>query len=1108
MARLWTCGFEMQSVTAGIEWSVSSGTATVGAPTISTGIKRRGTASLRCNPTAGNQYIEMQIDGGTVKRTLHRFYLYVATRPDVDVTIYGIGQSGYFPGACRLKADGTLTLRDGFTSTDLGTPSAPLETGRWYRVELDYTDIAGTAGSVTGAFKGYLDGALFADTLCSNINGWSRVRVGPQTPAATCDVYIDDVAVNDDTGTAQSGLPGAGCVVHMYPDGAGDSNLWDVAVGGTAGQANNWTRVNQRTPDDSTSYNQTASTGTTAIDDFALEPSISAGIGAADRINVVQVGGRISSDATTAASIVYRLKSQTGGAVAESGSVSTNVTTWQTNNASTPRYQRLTSYADPQDGTAWTAAKLGNAQVGYRANVSQTTIRRVSGVWLVVDFVPRYDLGAAVTVDDAFALVYDQPAIPTFSLKDDFNDNTVDSAKWPNSYGYHVEAGGRAQVGVDENYNAYSSAKQYRLAGSKVIVQPFPPAMPDGATESWMQLLILSTTAGIDLGWSIEIRTGELSAFNRTGYWDPEAPYWPFDPVNHAWLKIEEADGTVTWSTSPDGHTWTVQRSIITPDWVITGNELEIQMIGHRADGVANYSEWDNFNTLPVNTVELGAAASKHTAREVVRRKRLALGTSAQTATARALVARKATGLAPATAPDGAHALTARKATGLGAAADRTSALAPNPRRLVAAGSGQSASAGYAHTPVKSADTGNAARTSDLADSVSASKRSVPGVSGVANAGHPVRAVRNLGTGLARGTSSAHPVFPVKSDATAGPVAVDQASPVSVLKSASLGAAASGGVSQGLVASHRYRAAPAAVQALGGALAGQKRTSTGHVTAHDGAHDLQVTSSDTLSAGLTTDGGHEVTPSKHDPRSTPAADVETARSLFPAKTLRLATAHETASVRPPAGRRKTFLLGLAAATQSGAGVGATKLGRLGSGQPVETAHALSAAKLKHLGRSTQVGRVWSLDNQRAVVLGSASTADTPPPLSALKTRNLATCAAADSAAAVAFSKLRPVDRAAVAVGGHVMTPVKRVPLGVAREADESGAARLSQLNRMLNPAEVGDHANPVNVYKQRPADRLVPGWTEPGLTPGTSASRLRAQSTRPGLSAGHTTGGS
>ncbi|MFD8254678.1 hypothetical protein, partial [Streptomyces werraensis] len=662
MARLWTCGFELQSATAGVEVAVVNGT-----PTISTTVRRAGAAALRCNPTAGTQYVEHQIDAGTVKRTTHRFYLRIGALPSADCNIYGIGQSGYFPGLVRLTTTGALTLRDGFTSVNLGSPTVPLETGRWYRVELDYTDVAGTAGAVTGAFKGYLDGVLFADTLCSNINGWSRIRAGVQS-AATADIYIDDIAVNDTTGSVQNGLPGPGSVVHLRPDSAGDAAGWTTTVGGTA----NWQRVSEVTPNDATTYNSTTATGTTAVDDFNLASAASAGINSGDTIKLVQVGGRIGSTATTAASLVYRIKGQAGGTVTESASVSVAVNGWATHKAAAPFPYQLTSYTNPQTGAAWTAASLDTAQIGYRANVSQTTARRVSTLWALVEFQPVTTTALGVASETTAAQpVTGLAGVPIGALSDGFDDGVVDPVKWPDSYlaGGYGEVGGRARVACTTDYNAFASDTAYRLRESSAHVRMWPPAAGGAAAEAWAQLLIQTLTLGTDVIFEVSAVSGSLVMASRVGYADPGLVSIPYDPVAHAWLRIRETGGQLLWDTSPDGVTWTNRRTTASPAWV-GDTTLQVQLIAHRDGGVADYAEFDSFNIVPGGGSEaaLNPAAETGSAQTLAGAKRQTLGVAAETSIAQAPGRARARAVTAAAHAEAGQALAGVKRLSLGTA--------------------------------------------------------------------------------------------------------------------------------------------------------------------------------------------------------------------------------------------------------------------------------------------------------------------------------------------------------------------------------------------------------------------------------------------------------
>lgn len=1111
MARLWTCGFESQSAT--LELGVNSGTIAGGVtPDISTTVHRRGTASLRVHPTANTSYVEHQLTSGVVNRTFHRFYVRVDTLPGADTNIYSIGQAGYFPCSVRLTTTGTLVIRDTQASTTLAGASGALTLGRWYRVEVDYTDVAGAIAAGVSAVKAYVDGALFCDALCSNINGFSRVRMGVNGVATTCDLFMDDIAVNDTAGSVQNGLPGPGCVAHLLPNAAGDNALFETAVGGTAGQANNWTRVAERTPDDSTSYNQTSASGTTTIDDFNLDSAASAGIGSADLITCVQVGGRVSSDAITAANLVYRLKSQAAGTVAESASFPVNNTgtagAWSAHRGQSPRPYQLTSYTDPQDGSAWTAAKLDGAQVGYRSSVSQTTIRRVTSVWALVDFVPRFALGVATEPNTAQALGYTQSAFPVKTLVDNFDDNVVNTTLWPNSFGNYSETGGKAHVAVDTGYNAYSSAKAYRLQNSQITFQVFPPTIPDGATEAWAQVLIKSNVEGTDLGFEVGIGAGNVVCFNRTGYFDPEAAYLTYNATAHAWMRIKETGGQVFFDTSPDGHTWTNRRTITSPAWVDDG-DLEVQMIAHRADGTNNFVDYDNVNVLPVYLTSIGAAAGTTTGRAFTKvTKSRSLGLAAGTTTAHALlvVKRRSIGLASNTAT--ARGVTPRKTEGLGAAASGVSAMALKALRRIPLLPGSVTNSGHGLDPNKSRTLGNAARTADQASPLTADKRAPVGPAAQVVTGHAVRVLRVIGIGSATQASSAHEVSPAKSGGVASAASSEYANPVSVRKTRVIGAAATETTTEGLRAYRRYSVAPGASQAAGWPLVARSGAHLGAASTAATAHAVDFLRTRALDAAASTTAGHAVTPTKSDPRSTPAQAFDTAHQVTPRKRLTLGTASTDDAARPPAGSVKLLRLGPAATLQSGSGIEGFKRFLLDPAQTRTNGSAQTADKLARIGAAQTADPARSVVWKRRFTLGSTQVDATGHAVTPDKTRHLVNGAVATTTQGVAVRKTRSVGRGVVLVSGLDVRASKRMILGVASETSGAHGIELAVLNRLAGVAREFYYAHPLVASKQRPADQLTPGITGPGLTPSTSGPGLTTSTSGPTLTAYTTSGGS
>ncbi|WP_416476920.1 hypothetical protein [Streptomyces sp. LKA04] len=190
------------------------------------------------------------------------------------------------------------------------------------------------------------------------------------------------------------------------------------------------------------------------------------------------------------------------------------------------------------------------------------------------------------------------PAIAT--LVDDFDDNTVNGSIWTASYGTYSETGGRARVACAADYSAYSSAAAYTLAGSSIYVRIYPPAAGGAATTAYGQLSLLSTTAGTELGAQVNAVSGKLRCQSNVDYWDAAAVEVTYDSTAHAYVRISEAGGTVTWATSPDGSTWTTRRTLATPAWVTAATTVQVRLEAHRDSGVADVAEFDNVNTVPV----------------------------------------------------------------------------------------------------------------------------------------------------------------------------------------------------------------------------------------------------------------------------------------------------------------------------------------------------------------------------------------------------------------------------------------------------------------------------------------------------------------------------
>lgn len=374
MARLLTTGFELNSTTTNVEWDVYN------LSTISSTIFRSGAYALRINAAATTPYWRAQLRSADSSTALFyaRFYLYITSLPSVTAQIMRVtNASNVQQGVIRLTTAGKLQLMNG-SVVQVGSDSSTLSNNTWYCVEMYYNP-------GTGATDARLDGVSFASGT-GTTGSWSRILLGIPTGSLNCDLFFDDVAVNDDSGSSQTSWCGSGKVIYLRPNAAGDANAFTTQTGGTAGASNNYTRVNEVTPNDATSFN-----GSSTLNNEDMFNVDNSGINSYDTVNVVHVGLRFrNSTADTAAAVKAQIKKTSGGTITQGTGIVPNSTTWRTNTTATPWLFSLTTYTDP-DGAAWTNSTLDSMQIGYKLTTGPAVAGRrvdVSNVWAVVDYTP------------------------------------------------------------------------------------------------------------------------------------------------------------------------------------------------------------------------------------------------------------------------------------------------------------------------------------------------------------------------------------------------------------------------------------------------------------------------------------------------------------------------------------------------------------------------------------------------------------------------------------------------------------------------------------------------------------------------------------------------
>jgi hypothetical protein len=384
MGRLLTSGFELNSITAGVEFDTQTGSAF----TVSNSGARTGTYCGRFYATSASYgYGVFTLPTFGAGRTYYfraYFKLKTATSATTDILSFS-AYSRYVYLA--LNTNNTISLYEytGASRNLIGTSSAlNADDTTWYCLEFSYS-------YTSKAVVARLDGVQFASGTASASFALTEFAIGGTydqgLPQVTGEWRFDDCAVNDDQGSYQNSWPGSGKVICIRPDATGDSNTFATQVGGTAGATNNYTRVNEVTPDNATSYN-----GSNTANQEDLYNCGASGIGAGDTVNVVHVGYRYRRSASgTGPTVKLECIKTSGGTKAQSAGIIPNSTTWKTNANAAPRTTPLTLYLDP-DNNAWTQSTLDSMQIGMICTQTTTPRCDVSTVWAYVDYTPSLSL--------------------------------------------------------------------------------------------------------------------------------------------------------------------------------------------------------------------------------------------------------------------------------------------------------------------------------------------------------------------------------------------------------------------------------------------------------------------------------------------------------------------------------------------------------------------------------------------------------------------------------------------------------------------------------------------------------------------------------------------
>src|SRR3990167_2052215 len=148
MARLWSSGAELNSITADVEWTSNNSS-----PPIDTTIKRSGAYSIKISSL-----------GSAIPEAVQ--YEFASAENLIINPWGGPGNNWSLNSSYRITLDNSRLLRLYDEDGQIGSASSALSLETWYQVEL-YMDVTGAGGS--HVLRARVDGVEFAGASNRNI---------------------------------------------------------------------------------------------------------------------------------------------------------------------------------------------------------------------------------------------------------------------------------------------------------------------------------------------------------------------------------------------------------------------------------------------------------------------------------------------------------------------------------------------------------------------------------------------------------------------------------------------------------------------------------------------------------------------------------------------------------------------------------------------------------------------------------------------------------------------------------------------------------------------------------------------------------------------------
>lgn len=320
------------------KWTTSAGSPTINAAS------RFGAGALRVSSAQNLQRTVASSAGPYI----WGFAFYYTSAPVADTVIFTTLESTTVHADLRLTPTGTLRATRNGTSLGLGT--AVLSQLTWYYIEVKIT-----INNTTGVFAVKLNGVSELNLTSQDTqNGGTGVidnyRLGYNGSGQASDpAFYDDHVMLDTTGSAPNNdFIGDVRVEALLPNGNGNSSQW---VGQDADSTDNYLNVDEASPDDNTTYNES---GTVSNKDTYAYSNLTPGSGTVYGVQIVPYARKTDSGSRSIVSVARLSATEVDSS----------------NKALTTTYLYLPDMRETKPGGgAWSVSDVNSAEFGAKVSV-------------------------------------------------------------------------------------------------------------------------------------------------------------------------------------------------------------------------------------------------------------------------------------------------------------------------------------------------------------------------------------------------------------------------------------------------------------------------------------------------------------------------------------------------------------------------------------------------------------------------------------------------------------------------------------------------------------------------------------------------------------------